>query len=69
MGFFSGMANLGSKILCGVKKAAQWVASALYKVLSTISGPVAMIHPAVGGALSARANEAGTIDNHVNGYG
>ncbi|KAA6382713.1 MAG: hypothetical protein EZS28_021760 [Streblomastix strix] len=58
MGFFSGIANFGSKILGGVKKAAQWVASALHKVLSTISGPVGMIHPAIGGALGAGANLA-----------
>ncbi|KAA6389606.1 MAG: hypothetical protein EZS28_014866 [Streblomastix strix] len=58
MGFFSGIANFGSKILGGVKKAAQWVAPALHKVLSTISGPVSMIHPAIGGALGAGANLA-----------
>ncbi|KAA6388063.1 MAG: hypothetical protein EZS28_016407 [Streblomastix strix] len=58
MGFFSGIANFGSKILGGVKKAAQWVAPALHKVLSTISGPVGMIHPAIGGALGAGANLA-----------
>ncbi|KAA6365223.1 MAG: hypothetical protein EZS28_039251, partial [Streblomastix strix] len=62
MGFFSGIANFGSKILDGVKKAAQWVASALHKVLSTISGPVGMIHPAIGGALGAGANLAGAVD-------
>ncbi|KAA6398675.1 MAG: hypothetical protein EZS28_005801 [Streblomastix strix] len=60
MGFFSRIANFGSKILCGVKKAAQWVAPALNKVLSTISGPVGMIHPGIGGALGAGANLAGT---------
>ncbi|KAA6374837.1 MAG: hypothetical protein EZS28_029638 [Streblomastix strix] len=58
MGFFSGIANFGSKILGGVKKAAQWVAPALHKVLSTISGPVGMIHPGIGGALGAGANLA-----------
>ncbi|KAA6388549.1 MAG: hypothetical protein EZS28_015922 [Streblomastix strix] len=58
MGFFSGIANFGSKILDGVKKAAQWVAPALHKVLSTISGPVGMIHPGIGGALGAGANLA-----------
>ncbi|KAA6362250.1 MAG: hypothetical protein EZS28_042223, partial [Streblomastix strix] len=62
MGFFSGIANFGSKILGGVKKAAQWVAPALHKVLSTISGPVGMIHPAIGGALGAGANLAGAVD-------
>ncbi|KAA6398767.1 MAG: hypothetical protein EZS28_005707 [Streblomastix strix] len=62
MGFFSGIANFGSKILGGVKKAAQWVAPALHKVLSTISGPVGMIHPAIGGALSAGANLSGAMD-------
>ncbi|KAA6367998.1 MAG: hypothetical protein EZS28_036475, partial [Streblomastix strix] len=59
---FSGIANFGSKILGGVKKAAQWVAPALHKVLSTISGPVGMIHPAIGGALGAGANLAGALD-------
>ncbi|KAA6377443.1 MAG: hypothetical protein EZS28_027030 [Streblomastix strix] len=58
MGFFSRIANFGSKILGGVKKAAQWVAPALHKVLSTISGPVSMLHPAIGGALGAGANLA-----------
>ncbi|KAA6364227.1 MAG: hypothetical protein EZS28_040245, partial [Streblomastix strix] len=55
MDFFSGIANLGSKILDVVKKAAQLVAPALYKFLSTISGPVGMIHPGIGGALGPRA--------------
>ncbi|KAA6402367.1 MAG: hypothetical protein EZS28_002102 [Streblomastix strix] len=45
--------NFGSKILGGVKKTAQWVVPALHKVLSTISGPVDMIHPAIGSALGA----------------
>ncbi|KAA6387679.1 MAG: hypothetical protein EZS28_016795 [Streblomastix strix] len=58
MGFFSGIANFGSKILGGVKKAALWVAPALQKVLSTISGPIGMIHHAIGGALGAGANLA-----------
>ncbi|KAA6392381.1 MAG: hypothetical protein EZS28_012093 [Streblomastix strix] len=39
--------------LGGVKKAAQWVAPALHKVLSIISGTVGMIHPRIGGALRA----------------
>ncbi|KAA6392680.1 MAG: hypothetical protein EZS28_011795 [Streblomastix strix] len=56
------MANFRSKILGGVKKAAQWVAPALHKVLSTISGPVGMIHPGIGGALGAGANLAGAVD-------
>ncbi|KAA6398174.1 MAG: hypothetical protein EZS28_006297 [Streblomastix strix] len=62
MGFFSGIANFGSKIFCGVKKAAQWVAPALHKVLSTISGSVGMIHLEIGGALGAGANLAGAVD-------
>ncbi|KAA6372827.1 MAG: hypothetical protein EZS28_031646 [Streblomastix strix] len=62
MGFFSGIANFGSKILGGVKKAAQWVAPAIHKILSTVSGPVSMIHPAIGGALGAGANLAGAVD-------
>ncbi|KAA6388290.1 MAG: hypothetical protein EZS28_016184 [Streblomastix strix] len=66
MGFFSGIANIGSKILGGIKHAAQWVAQTLQKVLSTISGPVGMIHPGIGGALGARANLAGAVDRLVN---
>ncbi|KAA6395044.1 MAG: hypothetical protein EZS28_009428 [Streblomastix strix] len=66
MGFFSGIANFGSKILIGFNKAAQWVAPALHKVLSTISGPVGMIYPAIGGALGAGANLAGAVDRLVN---
>ncbi|KAA6391696.1 MAG: hypothetical protein EZS28_012776 [Streblomastix strix] len=62
MGFFFGIENFGSKILGGVMKAAQWVAPALHKVLLTISGPVGMIHPGIGGALSAGANLAGVVD-------
>ncbi|KAA6385742.1 MAG: hypothetical protein EZS28_018732 [Streblomastix strix] len=62
MGFFSGIANIGSKILGGIKHAAQWVAPTLHKVLSTISGPVGMIHPGIGGALGAGANLAGAVD-------
>ncbi|KAA6356813.1 MAG: hypothetical protein EZS28_047660, partial [Streblomastix strix] len=59
MEFFSGIANFGSKILGGVKKAAQWVVPALLKVLSTISDPVGMIHPAIDGSLGVGANLAG----------
>ncbi|KAA6394628.1 MAG: hypothetical protein EZS28_009845 [Streblomastix strix] len=66
MGFFSGKANFGSKILDGFEKAAQWVASALHKVVSTISDPVGMIHPGIGGALGAGANLAGTVDRLIN---
>ncbi|KAA6383755.1 MAG: hypothetical protein EZS28_020722 [Streblomastix strix] len=66
MGFFSGIANFGSKILGSVKNAAQWVAPALYIVLSTISGLVGMIHPGIGGALGPGANLAGTIDRLLN---
>ncbi|KAA6371777.1 MAG: hypothetical protein EZS28_032694 [Streblomastix strix] len=66
MGFFSGIANFGSRILDDVRKAAQWVAPAQHKVLSTISGPVGMIHPGVGGALGAGANHASAVDRLVN---
>ncbi|KAA6396011.1 MAG: hypothetical protein EZS28_008462 [Streblomastix strix] len=66
MGFFYGIANFESKILGDVKKAAQWVAPALHKVLSTISGPVGMIHPRIGGALGAETILAGAVDRHVN---
>ncbi|KAA6363450.1 MAG: hypothetical protein EZS28_041024 [Streblomastix strix] len=69
MGFFSGIANFGSKILGGVKKAAQWIAPAMHKVLSTISGQVGMIHPGIGGALGAGANLAGAVDRLVNKRG
>ncbi|KAA6373451.1 MAG: hypothetical protein EZS28_031022, partial [Streblomastix strix] len=57
-----GIANFGSKILGGVQKAAHRVAPTLHKVLSTISGPVGMIHPGIGGALGAGANLAGAVD-------
>ncbi|KAA6389545.1 MAG: hypothetical protein EZS28_014928 [Streblomastix strix] len=53
MGFFSNIANFGSKILGGVKHVAQWIAPTLHKVLSTVAGPVGMIHPGIGGALGA----------------
>ncbi|KAA6384529.1 MAG: hypothetical protein EZS28_019946 [Streblomastix strix] len=66
MGFFSGIANIGSKILGGIKHAAQWVAPTLHKVLSTISGPVGMIHPGIGGALGAGPNLEGDVDRFVN---
>ncbi|KAA6380850.1 MAG: hypothetical protein EZS28_023625 [Streblomastix strix] len=66
MGFLSKIANFGSKILGGVKHAAQWVAPALHKVLQTVAGPVGMIHPAIGGALGAGANLAGAVDRLVN---
>ncbi|KAA6375798.1 MAG: hypothetical protein EZS28_028675 [Streblomastix strix] len=66
MGFFCGIANIGSKILGGIKHAAQWVAPTLHKVLSTISGPVGMIYPGIGGALGAGANLAGAVDRLVN---
>ncbi|KAA6399393.1 MAG: hypothetical protein EZS28_005079 [Streblomastix strix] len=66
MGFFSGIANFGSKILGVVKKVAQWVAPAMHKILPTISGPVGMIHPGIGGTLGAGANHADAIDRLVN---
>ncbi|KAA6366929.1 MAG: hypothetical protein EZS28_037544, partial [Streblomastix strix] len=53
MGFFSKIANFGSKILGGVKHAAQWIAPALHKVLTTVSGPAGMIHPGIGAASGA----------------
>ncbi|KAA6394004.1 MAG: hypothetical protein EZS28_010472 [Streblomastix strix] len=62
MGVFSGIANFGSKILEGVKKAAQWVIPALHKVLSSILSPVGIIHPGIVGALGAGANLAGAVD-------
>ncbi|KAA6357904.1 MAG: hypothetical protein EZS28_046569 [Streblomastix strix] len=62
MGFFSGIATFGSKILGGDKKAAQQVAPALHKVLSSIYGPFGMIHTAIGGVLSVGANLSGAGD-------
>ncbi|KAA6390629.1 MAG: hypothetical protein EZS28_013842 [Streblomastix strix] len=67
IGFFSVIANFGSKILGGVKKADQQVAPALHKVLSTISGPIGMIHPAFEGALGAEANLACAVDSSKRG--
>ncbi|KAA6398058.1 MAG: hypothetical protein EZS28_006416 [Streblomastix strix] len=60
------IANFGSKILGGVKHAAQWIAPTVYKVLSTVSGPVGMIHPGIGGAIGAGANLEGAVDKLVN---
>ncbi|KAA6379818.1 MAG: hypothetical protein EZS28_024656 [Streblomastix strix] len=62
MGFFSKIANFGSKILGGVKRAAQWIAPTLHKVLSTVAGPVGMIHPGIGDSLGAGANLAEAVD-------
>ncbi|KAA6380034.1 MAG: hypothetical protein EZS28_024438, partial [Streblomastix strix] len=53
MGFFSKIANFGSKILGGVKHAAQWVAPALHNVLLKVAGPVGMLHPGIEAALGA----------------
>ncbi|KAA6354297.1 MAG: hypothetical protein EZS28_050176, partial [Streblomastix strix] len=64
--FFSKIENFGSKILGGVKHAAQWIAPTLHKVLSTETGPVGMIHPGIDGALGAGANLAGAVDRLVN---
>ncbi|KAA6382517.1 MAG: hypothetical protein EZS28_021957 [Streblomastix strix] len=64
--FFSGIANFGSKILDGVKQAAQWIASTSYKVLTIVSGPVGIIHQLFGLALGAGDNLAGTVDRLVN---
>ncbi|KAA6402463.1 MAG: hypothetical protein EZS28_002011 [Streblomastix strix] len=61
MGFFSKIANFGSKILGGVKHVAQWIAPTLHKVLSTVASRVGMFHPGIGGALGAGANLAGAI--------
>ncbi|KAA6400104.1 MAG: hypothetical protein EZS28_004365 [Streblomastix strix] len=66
MGFFGKIANFGSKILGGVKHAAQWIAPTLHKILSTVAGPVGMTHPGIGGALGASANLAGAMDRLVN---
>ncbi|KAA6404411.1 MAG: hypothetical protein EZS28_000070 [Streblomastix strix] len=66
MGCFSGIVNFRSKILNGFRKVAQWVAIALHKVLSTISGPVGMIHPAIGGTLGAGADLVSAFDRLIN---
>ncbi|KAA6387798.1 MAG: hypothetical protein EZS28_016673 [Streblomastix strix] len=59
-------ANFESKIVGGDKKVAQWVARTLCKVLSTIQGPIGMIHPAIGSALGEGANLSGAVDRLVN---
>ncbi|KAA6370886.1 MAG: hypothetical protein EZS28_033587 [Streblomastix strix] len=69
MGFFSKIANFGSKILGGVKHAAQWIAPTLHKVLNTVAGPVGMIHPGIGAALGAGSNLAGAVDRLKRGSG
>jgi hypothetical protein len=66
MGFFNKVYNWGSKILGGVKHAAQWVAPTMHKVLNTIATPASMIFPAAGPALRAGANLAGAVDRLVN---
>ncbi|KAA6369665.1 MAG: hypothetical protein EZS28_034808 [Streblomastix strix] len=66
MVFLSGIANFGSKVLDGVKKAAQWVALALHKVLSTISGPIGIIHSAIEGELGEGAKLVGAMERPVN---
>ncbi|KAA6383889.1 MAG: hypothetical protein EZS28_020585 [Streblomastix strix] len=65
MGFFSKIANFGSKILGGVKHAVQWVAPALHSVFSKVAGPAGMIHPGIGAALGAGANLAGAVDRLI----
>ncbi|KAA6401350.1 MAG: hypothetical protein EZS28_003124 [Streblomastix strix] len=69
MNFFSGIVNFGSKIFGSIRKVAQQVASALHKVLSTIAGPVGMIHPGIECALGAGANLADIqqLENSANG--
>ncbi|KAA6403747.1 MAG: hypothetical protein EZS28_000727 [Streblomastix strix] len=62
MGFFSKIANFGSKILGEVKHAAQWIAPTLHKVLTTVAGPAGMINPGIGAALGAGSNLAGAVD-------
>ncbi|KAA6379991.1 MAG: hypothetical protein EZS28_024482 [Streblomastix strix] len=62
MGFFSKIANFGSKILGVVKHAAQWIAPTLHKVLTTVAGPAGMINPGIGAALGAGAHLAGAVD-------
>ncbi|KAA6404204.1 MAG: hypothetical protein EZS28_000266 [Streblomastix strix] len=62
MGFFSGINNFGSKLITGIKNVTKCVAPALHKILSTISGPVGMIHSGIGGTLGAGANLAGAMD-------
>lgn len=65
IGFFSGIANFGSKIL-GNKNVTKLVAPALHKVYSTISERVSMIHPANGSALGEGTNLAYIVDRIMN---
>jgi hypothetical protein len=53
MGFLSGLKNIGSKILGGIKKAAGWVAPTVHKIMGIAAGPVSMLNPAVGGGMGA----------------
>ncbi|KAA6401715.1 MAG: hypothetical protein EZS28_002756 [Streblomastix strix] len=57
---------LDRKFWGGVKHAAQWIAPTLHKVLSTVAGPVRMIHPGIGGAFGGGAGLAGAVDRLVN---
>ncbi|KAA6396926.1 MAG: hypothetical protein EZS28_007547 [Streblomastix strix] len=45
MGFWSGLRNIGSKILHGVTFATKWVAPVLHKVMGAVSGPIGAINP------------------------
>ncbi|KAA6393023.1 MAG: hypothetical protein EZS28_011452 [Streblomastix strix] len=58
MDFFSKISHFRSKILGSVKHAAQCIAPTLYKVLSTVTGLVGVIHPGICGALGAGAGLA-----------
>ncbi|KAA6399007.1 MAG: hypothetical protein EZS28_005466 [Streblomastix strix] len=66
MGFWSGLKNFGSKILCGIKKAAGWVGPTLNKVLSTLAGSVSTLHPGVGAVMGIGSRLAGGVSNYLN---
>ncbi|KAA6397900.1 MAG: hypothetical protein EZS28_006577 [Streblomastix strix] len=66
MGFFSGLKNFRSKILCDSKIVAGWVAPTLHKVMGTLRGPESMLHPGAGQIMGTIENIAGGIDRHLN---
>ncbi|KAA6401939.1 MAG: hypothetical protein EZS28_002528 [Streblomastix strix] len=66
MGFFSGLKNIGSKIIGGMKKVAGQVAPTLHKIIGVLSGPVSMLHPGDGQIMNTVGNIAGGIDRHLN---
>lgn len=60
------MKNFVSKILDGIKKAADWVAPTLNKVLGTFAVPVRTLNPAIGAAIGVGSRLVGGVDRYIN---